>query len=276
MFPPDPLRLRVSVPITFALLTEIITLAPQLVPADRCTAIIAAMVLTYALSLRPGEVMVYPYTWAHSATHVLSSSQAFFVFPPASPSGATLSVPIYTPSRYPAAARPIAFQAYLDSNKNHPDASGGLRALVRAPSPHSGPELLDCLYDFLRAHPPAVQSPVLSGFHPPVTAAEVSRLLHAATTALGHPGLRVSPRSFRSGVPTTLGAAGFPESAVLAQGAWLTRQGMAPYLHPTLALFSSFAPVIQNPSVYPLSELLTTYDATRHPTPTMGDKGGNV
>ena len=46
--------------------------------------------------------------------------------------------------------------------------------------------------------------------------------------------------------------------------------GYAPYLHPTLALFSSFAPVIQNTSAYLLSELLTTYDATRHHTSTMG------
>jgi hypothetical protein len=107
-------------------------------------------------------------------------------------------------------------------------------------------------------------------------AAEVSRLLHDALAALGHPGLHVTPRSFRSGVPTTLGAAGFPETAVLAQGAWLTRQGMAPYLHPTLALFRSFAPVIQDTAVYPLPELYTTYDASNLPTPTMGDKGGKV
>ena len=209
------------------------------------------MVLLYACSLRPGELIDYPHKDRPPLSHMIDSSQSFFQF-------GDRFYSVVSPN-YPPGERPSHFATILSFSKNNTAGQGGLRCIARSSPPHVGPECIDILFDYLRAFPPAPRSPILTGFDGRnETSTQLQSILTATATAINLHSHLLTPRSFRYAVPTSLGLNG-QQADVAAQGHWRSVNGPLPYIHGGILQSDRVASAAHSSTLEPIPTTLLIY-----------------
>jgi hypothetical protein len=250
------LRFRCKIPCTYIIMSEALVqvhiLFPPLHYYARAKAARAAIVLGYALSLRPQEYLntgtpVALWKQAHS-------SLCFFWF---------LDDPtpynVCDPTAYPPGQLPTDFTLFLDFNKNHQDGNAGPRSMSRAPVTASVC-CLQILFEFLVEFPPSPASALLSGGDIFVSTKIIRQIFTMTAHVLHLDPLRLVPHSLRSAaISQMLAFDDFSDTDLKAQGRWKSLAGMEPYAHTSLAHSRRITPALYDAAANPIAVTRLTF-----------------
>jgi hypothetical protein len=212
----------------------------------------AAIVLGYALSLRPQEYLntgtpVALWKQAHS-------SLCFFWF-----ENDPTPYNVCDPSQYPPGQLPTDFTLFLDFNKNHQNGDAGPRSMSRAPAT-SPVCCLSILFEFLSEFPPQPASALLSGAASFASTKIVRQIFTMTANALQLDPLRLVPHSLRSAAVSQMLAFDLYSDADLkAQGRWKSTTGLQSYAHTSIAHSRRVTPALYDATAHPIAATRLTF-----------------
>jgi integrase len=266
-----PERLRVKIPLTLAIVLAALAIIDELYPPSREPArnagLKAALCLGLGLALRPGEYLHE--TLTRPSPHEALAQKAFFTFrgPHVDPH---TPYPVTDPERYPrdptrpsGLCMPHMLVLFLEHTKNDRVGHGGPRVLAQAP-PNAQFSLLDVVFECLRAFPPPRTGNVFDGIMPALTVKILRDVLKVVAIRNGLDPARVVPHGFRAGaIFQTDGAS--PEDQ-LALGRWHNLEGKRPYDRIAFQQAFRIAPLMNDPSITTLADLVFLFMPESVPT----------
>jgi len=239
----SPPRNRLRIPVTFVLIEECMLVIDAHFSASPSLrlALRAAFSLGYGLSLRPSEYLLT--SRQVPLTHQLNSSRCHFWWQDSFFS--VLDLPAVN------SVSPTVFSAILPYSKNHQLGSGGTHSIGCAP-PSSPLCLVVEILAYVRAYPPAANTPLLASHGSQLSYQHFRSVLLIVARKLGLPPTRLVPASLRSGGVNHLRH--LPVSTRLAQGDWRSEAGLRFYLRSSVAHANCTREAMYDTSQAPMSE----------------------
>ena len=258
--PSPPLRLNAFVPLTYALLVQLLDIIRLMYPSPTDKplrlAISAAYSLGFAISARPQEYLAL--RRSVDMKYKINSDLSVFLF-----NGTPFSV--CRPDLFPP-SRPDFFATLVEYQKQDQRGNGGPKAIAHCDKVDPAHYCLSILFEFLQLYPPAPNSPLLSGLGSQVPIELLQPPLHTLAKKFGFdPSKLHMHSSVRSGALTALATE--PDSVQQQQGGWKSLNGMLSYSHSSLSHASHVADLIHDASLVPVSVTQFTHN-TFSPSPT--------
>ena len=263
-FDTTPLSERACIPLTYALLCSLIDMitdafaAPLLRPLG--SAIIAGFALGYACSFRVNEYLLTDPNKPTPLKHQVNSSLSYFWW-------RDVRFCVCFPNAYPQGV-PDDFSTVLQFAKNDARGHGGPKAISRCILVSPSKDSLTVLFNFLRDHPPPLNTPLLSGLGAQLSRDLMLSQLHLLADKHGLPRSRMKMHSsVRGGALVAL--ENQSDAVKLAQGCWSSISGMRSYAGRSIQHAQQVTDLLHDPTLCPIaySQLQYTETSLSAPSP---------
>lgn len=245
-----PLRLRVRIPLHFALLTDALRIIDERcahLPLARLQ-LRAAFALGYGLSLRPGEYLADPSR--PTPLHKQANSSNLFLW------WADTDFSVCFPSRFPPTP-PSRVSLRLDHLKNDRLGKGGPRSFAANPDPSAQVCCVRIVWEYFRACHTPPNSPALynSAIGHQATRASITSVLNVLAHIHGLDPKRLVPHSIRYGAIQGMLANDIGRESRQFQGGWTSAEGVIHYEQAFLAHGDRVAHAIHDDTSIPVSHI---------------------